>query len=95
MENPLLLLSTVEEMNPTAHSHHHSVQRVTPDISVVPVSFTKNARVRFGLCFFLAARAKTGRQKNLFHTLPHTGKGGSHTGKGGSQTGKGENQFHV
>lgn len=53
------------------------------------VSFAKNARVCFGLCFFLAVRArKTGRQKPLFCAVPQTGKGGS-------QIGKGENQFHV
>lgn len=54
----------------------------------MPVSFTKNGRVRFGVCFFLAVRAETGRQKNLFCALPQTGKGGS-------QIGKGENQFCV
>lgn len=54
----------------------------------MPVSFTKNARVHFGLCFFLAARAETGRQKKLVCALPQSVKGGS-------QIGKAENQFHV
>lgn len=54
----------------------------------MPVSFTKNARVCFGLCFFLAVKAEMGRQNPLFCALPQTGKGGS-------QIGKGEKQFHV